>query len=102
MQQFIDAFLARYVFDLAFDGIIKASVVSHPSFLKTPEDFEVSPALPYPFPPCLYPPLPIPVNLTYACTYRNTLRAANNPSSSIVAKSTASSHPNNKPRLMQS
>ena len=33
--------LARYVFDLAFDGKIKAAVVSHPSLLKPPQDFEV-------------------------------------------------------------
>ncbi|KAF7365719.1 Dienelactone hydrolase endo--beta-D-glucanase [Mycena venus] len=30
---------ARYVFDLAFDGIIQASAISHPGLL-TPEDFE--------------------------------------------------------------
>ncbi|KAF8449342.1 hypothetical protein L210DRAFT_3640930 [Boletus edulis BED1] len=29
---------ARYVFDLAFDGIIKVAAVSHPSLLKIPED----------------------------------------------------------------
>ncbi|KAF4610803.1 hypothetical protein D9613_006673 [Agrocybe pediades] len=33
-------FGGRYVFDLAFDNIIKASVVSHPSLLKVPEDLE--------------------------------------------------------------
>lgn len=33
-------FGARYVFDLAFEGKIKAAVVSHPSFLKPSEDFE--------------------------------------------------------------
>jgi len=31
---------ARGVFDLAFDGQIKASVVSHPSLLKNPDDLE--------------------------------------------------------------
>ncbi|KXN86725.1 Protein AIM2 [Leucoagaricus sp. SymC.cos] len=31
-------FGARYVFDLAFDGFIKASVVSHPSLLNVEED----------------------------------------------------------------
>ncbi|KAG6374765.1 dienelactone hydrolase [Boletus reticuloceps] len=31
-------FSARYVFDLAFDGIIKVAAVSHPSLLKIPED----------------------------------------------------------------
>ncbi|KAK0203068.1 hypothetical protein DFS33DRAFT_1276038 [Desarmillaria ectypa] len=31
---------ARYVFDLAFDGIISVSVISHPSRLTFPEDFE--------------------------------------------------------------
>ncbi|KAN0088788.1 hypothetical protein V8E55_005845 [Tylopilus felleus] len=29
---------ARYVFDLAFDGIIKAAAVSHPSLLNIPDD----------------------------------------------------------------
>ena len=33
-------FGARYVFDLAFDGIIKVAAVSHPSLLKVPEDLE--------------------------------------------------------------
>lgn len=33
---------ARYVFDLAFDGILKVSVVSHPSRLVVPDDLEVS------------------------------------------------------------
>ncbi|KAL5492295.1 hypothetical protein ACEPAI_3742 [Sanghuangporus weigelae] len=33
-------FGARYVFDLAFDGVIKAAVVSHPSLLQVPEDLE--------------------------------------------------------------
>ncbi|KAK0457847.1 uncharacterized protein EV420DRAFT_1764770 [Desarmillaria tabescens] len=33
-------FGARYVFDLAFDGIISVSVISHPSRLAFPEDFE--------------------------------------------------------------
>lgn len=31
----------RYVFDLAFENIIKASVVSHPAGLQVPADFEV-------------------------------------------------------------
>jgi len=31
---------ARYVFDLAFDGVIKAAVVSHPSLIEVPEDLE--------------------------------------------------------------
>lgn len=31
----------RYVFDLAFDNVIKVGVVSHPSLLKTPDDLEV-------------------------------------------------------------
>jgi len=30
----------RYVFDLAFENIIKVAVVSHPSLLKVPEDLE--------------------------------------------------------------
>ncbi|KAL1692439.1 dienelactone hydrolase [Schizophyllum commune] len=30
----------RYVFDLAFDGVIKAAAVAHPSLLKIPEDIE--------------------------------------------------------------
>ena len=29
---------ARYVFDIAFDGVIKAAAVSHPSLLQVPED----------------------------------------------------------------
>ncbi|KAF8183685.1 dienelactone hydrolase endo-1,3,1,4-beta-D-glucanase [Pholiota molesta] len=33
-------FGARYVFDLAFDNVIKVSVVSHPSLLKVPDDLE--------------------------------------------------------------
>lgn len=33
-------FGARYVFDLAFDGIISVSVISHPSRLAFPGDFE--------------------------------------------------------------
>jgi len=33
-------FGGRYVFDLAFENIIKASVVSHPSLLKVPADLE--------------------------------------------------------------
>jgi dienelactone hydrolase len=33
-------FGGRYTFDLAFDNIIKVSVVSHPSLLKVPEDLE--------------------------------------------------------------
>jgi len=33
-------FGGRYVFDLAFENILKASVVSHPSLLKVPEDLE--------------------------------------------------------------
>ncbi|KAJ7187110.1 chlorocatechol-degradation protein [Mycena filopes] len=33
-------FGARYVFDLAFDGIISVSVVSHPSRLVVPDDLE--------------------------------------------------------------
>jgi hypothetical protein len=32
--------LARIVFDLAFDNVIQAAVVAHPSFLK-PEDLDV-------------------------------------------------------------
>lgn len=28
------------MFDIAFDGVIKASVVSHPSLINAPEDFE--------------------------------------------------------------
>ncbi|KAI5121871.1 hypothetical protein M0805_001079 [Coniferiporia weirii] len=31
-------FGARYVFDLAFDSVIKAAAVAHPSLLKVPED----------------------------------------------------------------
>ncbi|KJA16438.1 hypothetical protein HYPSUDRAFT_47350, partial [Hypholoma sublateritium FD-334 SS-4] len=30
----------RYVFDLAFENVIKVGVVSHPSLLKTPDDLE--------------------------------------------------------------
>jgi len=30
----------RYVFDLAFDNVIKAAVVAHPSFLQIPSDLE--------------------------------------------------------------
>ena len=33
-------FGARYVFDLAFDGVIKAAAVSHPSQLEVPADLE--------------------------------------------------------------
>jgi len=33
-------FGGRYVFDLAFDNVIKAGVVSHPSLLKVPDDLE--------------------------------------------------------------
>ncbi|KAJ6510798.1 Alpha/Beta hydrolase protein [Mycena sanguinolenta] len=33
-------FGARYVFDLAFDGILKVSIVSHPSRLVVPDDLE--------------------------------------------------------------
>jgi len=33
-------FGARYVFDLAFDGVIKAAVVSHPSLIQVPDDLE--------------------------------------------------------------
>jgi len=33
-------FGARYVFDLAFDGVIKVAAVSHPSLLKVPSDLE--------------------------------------------------------------
>ena len=29
---------ARYVFDIAFAGVIKAAVVSHPSLLQVPDD----------------------------------------------------------------
>ncbi|KAF8548854.1 alpha/beta-hydrolase [Imleria badia] len=31
-------FSARFVFDLAFEGVIKAAAVSHPSFLNIPDD----------------------------------------------------------------
>ncbi|KAG6824248.1 hypothetical protein H0H93_002311, partial [Arthromyces matolae] len=31
---------ARYVFDLAFEGLIQVSIGSHPSLLKVPEDLE--------------------------------------------------------------
>ena len=31
---------ARYVFDIAFDGIIKVAVVNHPSLLEAPQDHE--------------------------------------------------------------
>ena len=34
-------FTARYVFDLAFENIIKVAVVSHPSLLQVPVDLEV-------------------------------------------------------------
>jgi dienelactone hydrolase len=33
-------FGGRYAFDLAFDGVIKAAVVSHPSLLEKPADLE--------------------------------------------------------------
>ena len=33
--------IGRYVFDLAFENIIKVSVVAHPSLLKAPDDLEV-------------------------------------------------------------
>ncbi|TDL26717.1 alpha/beta-hydrolase [Rickenella mellea] len=33
-------FGGRYVFDLAFDNVIKVAVVSHPSLLQVPEDLE--------------------------------------------------------------
>ncbi|KAJ7610159.1 dienelactone hydrolase [Roridomyces roridus] len=33
-------FGGRYTFDLAFDGVIKAAAVAHPSLLKVPEDIE--------------------------------------------------------------
>ncbi|KAL1674412.1 Alpha/Beta hydrolase protein [Schizophyllum commune] len=33
-------FGARYVFDLAFDGVIKVSAVAHPSHLEVPDDIE--------------------------------------------------------------
>ena len=32
---------ARYVFDVAFDDILKVSVVTHPSLLVVPDDLEV-------------------------------------------------------------
>jgi hypothetical protein len=35
-------YVGRYVFDLAFDHIIKVAATSHPSSLKLPEDLEVS------------------------------------------------------------
>ena len=31
----------RYVFDLAFENVIKAAVVAHPSLLQVPADLEV-------------------------------------------------------------
>lgn len=46
-EQSLEGFLlihsstARYVFDLAFENIIKVSVVSHPSLLEKPADLEV-------------------------------------------------------------
>ena len=33
-------FQGRYVFDLAFENIIKVGVASHPSLLKVPDDLE--------------------------------------------------------------
>ncbi|TRM64199.1 dienelactone hydrolase [Schizophyllum amplum] len=33
-------FGARYVFDLAFDGVLRAAAVAHPSLLKIPDDAE--------------------------------------------------------------
>jgi len=33
-------FGGRYTFDLAFENVIKVAVVSHPSFLKVPDDLE--------------------------------------------------------------
>ncbi|KAJ7810459.1 dienelactone hydrolase endo-1,3,1,4-beta-D-glucanase [Mycena olivaceomarginata] len=38
-------FGGRYVFDLAFDNITKASAVAHPSLLQVPADLEVTPLL---------------------------------------------------------
>ena len=32
----------RYTFDLAFDNIIKAAVITHPSLIEAPKDLEVS------------------------------------------------------------
>ena len=34
--------VARYVFDLAFENIIKVAVVSHPALLEVPDDFKAS------------------------------------------------------------
>lgn len=34
-------FGARYVFNLAFDNVIQVAAISHPSFLKVPDDLEV-------------------------------------------------------------
>lgn len=34
-------FGARYVFDLAFENVIKVAAVAHPSLLKVPQDIEV-------------------------------------------------------------
>jgi len=36
------SFGARYVFDLAFDNVVTAAVVNHPSLLYIPDDLEVS------------------------------------------------------------
>lgn len=35
------SYSGRYVFDLAFENIIKVSAVSHPTFLQVPTDLEV-------------------------------------------------------------
>lgn len=34
-------FGGRYVFDLAFDNVIKVAAVAHPSLIQVPEDIEV-------------------------------------------------------------
>lgn len=49
-------FGARYVFDVAFEGTLRAAAVAHPSLLKVPEDFErlasLEPKVPFLFNTC--------------------------------------------------
>jgi hypothetical protein len=40
LTQFL--FVARVAFDLAFKGLAKAVVISHPSLLQIPDDFKAS------------------------------------------------------------
>lgn len=40
--------LGRFAFDLAFDHVVKAVIVAHPSLLTSPADLEVSRVLDHP------------------------------------------------------